>query len=150
MKTNKSVFYSVIILLLFTLNNCKKEIGPTDDITCSGQIVNENHPRKNAIDAIITDYVKKGLPGISVLIEDSNGIYANAGGFADIENDIAFKTCHISKAASITKMLVGTLTLKLQEEGKINLDEPISKYIDADILKKIDNAEGKTIHLNSK
>jgi D-alanyl-D-alanine carboxypeptidase len=40
---------------------------------------------------------------------------------------------------------MGTLTLKLQEEGKINVDEPISKYIDADILKKITNAEGKTI-----
>jgi len=145
MKTNKSIFYSLLILLLFSLNNCKKEIGPTDDIACSGQIINENHPKKNAINAIITDYVKKGLPGISVLIEDSNGIYANAVGFADIENNVAFKTCHISKAASITKMLVGTLTFKLQEEGKINLDEPISKYIDAEILKKIDNAEGKTI-----
>jgi hypothetical protein len=59
MKTNKSIFYSVVILLLFTLSNCKKEIGPTEDIACSGQVINENHPKKNAIDAIISDYVKK-------------------------------------------------------------------------------------------
>jgi D-alanyl-D-alanine carboxypeptidase len=145
MKTNKFIYYLLLILLLFSLNNCKKEIGPTEDITCSGQNINENHPKKNAINTIIADYVKKGLPGISVLIEDSNGIYANSVGFADIENNIAFKTCHISKAASITKMLVGTLTLKLQEEGKLSLNDPINKYIDSDIIKKINNAEGKTI-----
>jgi D-alanyl-D-alanine carboxypeptidase len=35
--------------------------------------------------------------------------------------------------------------MKLQEEGKININDPISKYISNDILKKIKNAEGKTI-----
>ena len=119
MKINKSIFYSVIILLLFILNNCKKEIGPTDDISCSGQIINENHPKKNAIDAIISDYIKKGLPGISVLIEDSNGIYANAGGFADIENKIAFKTCHISKIlleSKLKKVLLLTAIVMIEAE----------------------------------
>jgi len=145
MKANKAITQLLAVLLVFSWINCKKEIGPTDDVTCTASGINDNHPKRDAINAIISAYVKKGLPGISILIEDSNGIYANSSGFADIENKIAFKTCHISKAASITKMLVGTLTLKLQEEGKISLDEPISKYIDGTILKKIDKAEGKTI-----
>jgi len=143
MKSSKIIF--LLILSVFNFVKCKKEIGPTVLVDCVTPDLNLNHPKKDKVNAIIVDYIKKGLPGISVLIQDSSGYYAKAGGYADIENKIPFSLCHVSKAASITKLLVGTLTMKLQEEGLLNIEDKIDKYIEDAILKKIDKAEGKTI-----
>lgn len=56
---------------------------------------------------------------------------------ADINKSILLEPCHISKAASITKMFVGTLTHLLVEDGVLNLDDPISKWLTDKQLKDI-------------
>jgi D-alanyl-D-alanine carboxypeptidase len=140
---NKILLISVFAMMLFS---CKKEaIVKTENIDCSYADSSLAHPKNALFQGVIDKYIKLGLPGMSVFVEDSSGVWVGSGGYADIENNIPFTPCHISKAASITKLLVGTLTMKLQEEGRINIDDPISKYIDNDILKKINNAGGKTI-----
>ncbi|HNW98905.1 MAG TPA: serine hydrolase [Bacteroidales bacterium] len=143
MKTLKII--SAIILII-AISSCKKEnIVSSTDCDCNYADSSSSHPKNATFRAVIDKYVQMGLPGISVLVEDSNGVWVGAGGYADIENNIKFTPCHISKAASITKFLVATLFFKLQEEGKINIDDPVSNYIDASILKKIKNADGITI-----
>jgi D-alanyl-D-alanine carboxypeptidase len=134
---------SFCFYLLFAA--CEKDINNTKTLDCEHPYSNSSHPRETIFQNIITDYVKKGLPGISLLVEDENGIFVGTAGKADIEKNIDFTPCHLSKAASITKLMVGTLTLMLQEEGKINLDDPIENYIDSKIIGKIENASGKTI-----
>lgn len=136
------ILFVVISAVLFS---CEKNIEPSVQLTCNYEDSSSTHPKNNDFQNIINKYVKKGLPGMSVLVEDSNGVWVGSGGYADIKNGIKFQPCHISKAASITKLLVGTLFFKLQEEGKININDPISMYIDKKILDKIKNAEGKTI-----
>lgn len=143
MKTFKIIIAAIIVIIAFS---CKKEaIVPSTDCDCNFVDSSSAHPKNVAFRTVIDKYIQKGLPGISVLVEDSDGVWVGAGGYADIENQIKFTPCHISKAASITKFLVGTLVFKLQEEGKINIDDPISDYIDNDILKKIKGADGITI-----
>ena len=142
----KLIKFCVVFLLLLSFTTCKKEqIVPSVYINCEYTDSSSKHPKHNAFSSIIEKYRKKGIPGISVLVNDSDGTWIGATGYADIANGIKFSPCHISKAASITKLLVGALVLKLQDEGSINIDEPISKYIDKDILKKISSADGKTI-----
>lgn len=142
MKSRLSIY---LLLLLFSgiFFSCKKNVEATQESDCNNPF--SNHPKSVALQNILNDYVKKGLPGISVLIEDSLGIWSGAAGYADIKEGVKFGPCTISKGASITKLLMGTLTLKLQEEGILNINDPISKYIDKKILDKIDHAEGKTI-----
>lgn len=140
-----------IVAILITgllLGGCLEDaIQPTRKIPCSGGVPDPGftHQKEKAFQALIDHYVQLGLPGVSVLIEDSAGVWAGSAGFADLEQQIPFTPCQISKVASITKMMMGALTFKLQEEGSLSIDDPISKYIDVDILKKITNAEGKTI-----
>lgn len=135
----------LLLILIIALFSCKKNIESTVQLSCSFVDSSSQHPKSGIFKTIINKYVKKGLPGMSVLVEDTNGVWIGSGGYADIKNGIKFQPCHISKAASITKLLVATSFFKLQEEGKININEPISKYIDQKILNKISNANGKTI-----
>ncbi|MFN4123306.1 MAG: serine hydrolase domain-containing protein [Flavobacteriales bacterium] len=137
--------YLLFAAVTFLLSNCSREVEQTINLNCEHPLINQNHPRATTYQNFINDYVKKGLPGISLLIEDEDGIFVGAAGKADLENNIDFTPCHISKAASITKLLVGTLTLKLQEDGKLSLDDPIEKYIDQNTIDRIDGASGKKI-----
>jgi D-alanyl-D-alanine carboxypeptidase len=139
------VKFTIAITLFISIFSCKKNVETSEQLSCDFVDSSSTHPKAVAFQNIIDKYIGKGLPGISVLVQDSNGVWVGTGGYADIANGMKFQPCHISKAASITKLLVGTLTFKLQEEGKININDPISKYIDKSILDKIKNAEGKTI-----
>lgn len=136
---------SIICLISFFTTCKKEEIIPSTTINCSFNDSSLSHPKNAVYREIIERYRKKGLPGISVLITDSDGTWVGSSGYADIDKGVKFSPCHISKAASITKLLVGSLVLKLQDQGRININDPVSDYIDASILSKITNAEGKTI-----
>lgn len=134
---------SLLVILILSAGCKEADVQATTDLNCS--IEADSHPKSQAFKAIMERYRAKGLPGISVLVEDSSGLFVGASGYADIEENILFTPCHPSKAASITKLMVGVLTMQLQEEGLLDIDDPISKYIDADILEKLDNSEGVTI-----
>jgi len=130
----------LLFILIFTniLTSCRKaDVQPTLIIECNPVYNSAAHPKNNTFTTLMNKYIQLGLPGMSILIEDSNGIWVGSAGYADIKNNIAFTPCHISKGGSITKIFMGVLFFKLQEEGAINMEEPISKYIDNSILSKI-------------
>jgi D-alanyl-D-alanine carboxypeptidase len=139
--TRKKLLIAIVFLVL---GACKDaDVQPTELISCTSATT--AHPKSQAFQAIMDRYKKMGLPGITVLVEDSSGSFIGAAGYADLEEGIEFTPCHPSKAASITKLMVGVLTFQLQEEGILDIDDPISDYIDSEILDQLDNAEGVTI-----
>lgn len=141
--------YRVLFMVVFSfllMNACKKDgISNTADCNCKYTDSIALHPHATIFQAIIDKYTKKGLPGISLLIRDSHGLWAGGSGMADIEKNIKMKPCHISKIASITKLFVGTLVMMLVEEGKLYLDDPISKWLDKKDIDDIENADKVTI-----
>jgi len=145
MKKFLNGFLNVSLVFLFTLSCDEADIGPSDNCNYTPQPSFAAHPKSQAFQSLLDTYVKKGLPGISALVRDESGTWVGYSGKADIDKNISFTPCHPSKAASITKFMVGTLTFMLQEKGMININDPISKYVDADIIKKVKNADQVTI-----
>jgi D-alanyl-D-alanine carboxypeptidase len=134
---------SISLLILLSVVSCKEaDIGPTESCMFTDF---PNHPKDQSFQSILDKYVKKGLPGISALVRDEDGTWIGYAGKSDIDRNVPFLPCHPSKAASITKFMVGTLTFMLQEQGKLNIDDPISKYVDASIISKVANADKVTI-----
>lgn len=133
-----------LTVMLTVLSSCKKdEIGRPAVLNCplEEEPVYRENPKSCRFQALIEEYVQKGLPGIVLLVKDENGFYIGAAGMADIENGIKLQPCHVSKIASITKMELGVVILRLQEKGLLSLDDPISLYIDKEILGKIANGD---------
>ncbi len=133
------------LIFLVTLSCGEADIGPSNHCTYTPSASSAMHPKNAVFQSILDIYVKKGLPGISTLIQDEDGVWVGYAGKADIDKNVPFTPCHSSKAASITKFMVGTLTFMLQERGLIHIDDPISKYVDADIISKVKNADKVTI-----
>lgn len=132
--------------LFFFLTACEKpDIPASSACTWVPDPAYANHPQASEYQSIIDQFVALGLPGISLYIQSPEGEWAGSGGMAEIENGIPFQPCTVSKVASITKMMVGTLTMLLVEDGKLNLDAPIDPFLPSRVLEKVANAKGATI-----
>jgi D-alanyl-D-alanine carboxypeptidase len=140
----------LFVFVSFLILSCKEPFAPdmTLNVPCV-DVPNNNpaHPKAAVFQGIIDKYIKKGIPGISMLIRDKDNVWVGAGGQADIKNNVPMTPCTVSKVASVTKMFVGMLTLKLVEEGKLNLDTKISQYLSNSVIKKIENADKVTLRM---
>lgn len=138
--SHKILFIAPLLLLL----HCQEPvIEPT--ALCTVSPSSSQHPKAAVFQGVIDKYVQSGLPGISVLIRDDKGIWTGSGGQADIDKGIPMLPCHISKTASLTKIYIAVLALKLVEEGRLNLDEKIDNWLPEEIITNIQNAETATL-----
>jgi CubicO group peptidase (beta-lactamase class C family) len=86
-----------------------------------------------AIDALLREYTAANkVPGASALImRDGKVIYRKAFGLDDVATKTPLREDAILRIASQTKAIVSTGVMMLYDEGKFQLDDPISKYLPA-------------------
>jgi CubicO group peptidase (beta-lactamase class C family) len=59
-------------------------------------------------------------------------LFAEGFGLADRERGLRWSPATVSTIGSITKQFTGAAILKLEEEGKLSVSDPVSKYFDGD------------------
>ncbi|XP_043933758.1 serine beta-lactamase-like protein LACTB, mitochondrial [Protopterus annectens] len=71
-----------------------------------------------------------GAPGIVVGVSvEGKEIWSEGLGYADVENRVPCKPSTVMRIASISKSLTMTAIARLWEEGKLDLDAPVQKYV---------------------
>jgi len=102
-----------------------------DILTKNGAREDPNFPDlKSYVDNYIQSNLKENTPGFAVLIAQNGEVLFKKGyGFADVENKIKVDTKTKFRIGSITKQFIATGILKLQEEGKLTVQDKLSKYI---------------------
>ena len=69
------------------------------------------------------------IPAYSAaIVKDQKVIWAKGFGYADVENKIPATEHTPYHLASLTKTFASTILMQLVQEGKIKLDDPVSKY----------------------
>ncbi|MCP4664621.1 MAG: beta-lactamase family protein [bacterium] len=69
------------------------------------------------------------IPGLSAaVVQDQEIVWAKGFGYADVESSIPATPETPYYLASLTKTFASTIIMQLVEEGKIDLDDPISRY----------------------
>lgn len=82
------------------------------------------------IDSLVNAYSESGLFNGCIIVSDKgNIIYEKSVGYANFEWNIPNKLDTKFKIGSCTKQFTAALIMLLREEGKISLDDKISKYI---------------------
>ncbi len=114
---------SLFLFMAFIFLSCK-----TNKVESDKLIVND--VAKARIDSTLKSLVGNGsIAGVSALIfEKDKEVYFNAFGFADREAKVPMDRNTIVRIFSMTKPITGAALMKLYEEGKFQLDEPLSKY----------------------
>jgi CubicO group peptidase (beta-lactamase class C family) len=81
--------------------------------------------------ATVAEGVRKelGAPGLSVAVGiDDELVYSAGFGLADVENNVPARGNTVYRIASISKTFGAVSVLQLTERGKVQLDDPITKY----------------------
>ena len=73
---------------------------------------------------------ERDLAGVSIgIVHDQKLIWAQGFGYSDLKKKIPASPKTIYRIASITKTFTATAIMQLRDEGKLQLDDPITKYL---------------------
>ncbi|MFY0600163.1 MAG: beta-lactamase family protein [Cyclobacteriaceae bacterium] len=122
---NPQVCLYLVIVLLFGCQSSKNpsSTNPNNATTAEEKVLIK-------IDSTMNSYIESNqLAGIATMtMKEGKVIQEKAYGYADIESKKELKKTDIFRIYSMTKPIVSLAILKLLEEGKFKLDDPISQY----------------------
>lgn len=83
------------------------------------------------LEALMAKYAKENhIPGIAYgIVVDNELIIASATGLLDVAKNTPAETTSAFRIASMTKSFTAMAIMKLRDEGKLALNDPVSKYI---------------------
>ncbi|QEV48974.1 class A beta-lactamase-related serine hydrolase [Streptomyces vinaceus] len=83
------------------------------------------------LDAAITKVMEQtGMPGLDIgLWIPGRGVYEKSFGVAERQTGTPMKSDHYTRVGSVTKTFTVTGVLQLVGQGKVGLDDPISRYV---------------------
>ncbi|MHA1210953.1 MAG: serine hydrolase domain-containing protein, partial [Candidatus Heimdallarchaeota archaeon] len=90
------------------------------------------------IEGMITTLMQQlKIPGLSIsVIADNETIYSKGFGARDLKNNLSATPDTLFGIGSVTKSFTTLAIMQLVEQGKLSLDDPISKYVPFKLGKK--------------
>lgn len=84
-----------------------------------------------AIDKLYQDYAGKNhYPGLAYgIVVDGKLVHSGGIGYTDVSHKTPATPKSVFRIASMTKSITAMAILKLRDEGKLRLDDPVAKYI---------------------
>jgi CubicO group peptidase (beta-lactamase class C family) len=92
---------------------------------------------------IVSEMKRLQVPGVAIGIWHKGKEYAEGFGITSVEHPLPVTADTLFQTGSISKTFTGTMIMKLVEDGKVDLDAPVRKYIpdfkvqDKDVTKKV-------------
>jgi CubicO group peptidase (beta-lactamase class C family) len=84
----------------------------------------------NRVDAVAKQMLSRHTAGVSVAVaRDGRVILARGYGMANVEHAVAVTPDTVFHIASISKYILAAVVLQLVDEGKLRLDDDVTKYV---------------------
>jgi len=84
----------------------------------------------NRVDAIAKQMLSRPVAGISVAVaRDGQVVFARGYGMANLEHSVAVTPETVFHVVSISKNILAAVVLQLVDEGKLRLDDDVTKYV---------------------
>lgn len=89
------------------------------------------HPRIPSVAEAMQRFVDEGkiAGGVALVARDGRIVHLGAVGWADLESKRPMRTDAVFAIMSMTKPIAAAAALKLCEEGKLSLDEPVARRL---------------------
>jgi len=139
------IYYYPLIVLILIFTSCERKKETTFNIPSKVAFIKDYQapyfPDSNrlekirvafpVIEQIFKDHQEKNhFPGVAFgLVVDGQLMHSGSFGIADIESKSPVTGQTNFRIASMTKSFTAMAILRLRDEGKLNLDDPASKYI---------------------
>ncbi len=86
---------------------------------------NQREALQNALDAV----VEAGVPGVIAEVRDERGVWRGSSGVANVHHEREPRKDGRFRVGSVTKTFVATTVLQLVDEGDVELNAPIERYL---------------------
>lgn len=91
--------------------------------------------------------VKLGIPGIAGAVKTPEEYWSGSAGFSSLENKSPMTACNLQYLQSISKTYLAVSILQLRDQGKIDLDKPVSEYLPVDLDSWISRSGEMTVRM---
>lgn len=123
----KNIFTFIALVVAQIIFGQGKQVLSTEN---SAFEISFTKKKEGEIDDIFNQAYQLNSPGATVLIaKDDKILYRKAFGLANLELKVPMKPENVLQLASITKQFTSVAILILMEQGKLNIEDPLSKYI---------------------
>lgn len=87
-------------------------------------------PAPDAVDQYVrAEMEKQKIPGLALLVSrDGKPVRAQGYGFSNVELQVPVKPETVFQSGSVGKQFTATAVMMLVEEGKLNLEDPLTKF----------------------
>lgn len=125
---HKLLVLFLLILLSVSILTAQKIVPTT-----SPETAGFSAQRLQRIDKAMTEWAEKEWMsgGVALIIRNGKIVYYKAAGYTDIAKKKILQKEDIFRIASQTKAITSVAIMMLFEEGKLLLDDPVSKYLPA-------------------
>src|ERR1700757_1358825 len=80
--------------------------------------------------AVAKELLGRGIPGLSLAVAvDGQIVYSEGFGYADLEERVPVWATTKFRIGSVCKPLTAVALVQLVEQGKVDLDAPVQKYV---------------------
>lgn len=142
----KNTIIFSFILLLFAA--CTEEIifePSVYDCQMSATVDNSQHPKNQKFTAALNE-VAQHVVGAQVAVRTADGqFWTGASGMADIPSNVALEPCHKTMVGSTSKIYAAVLIFQLQDDNLLDINQPISQYLDQSLIDQIANWDKVTV-----
>lgn len=124
--TSRFLLAAALLLIATTTGSLQAQTSVNPDLIV-------DPVRLTRVDSVLERYVNEGrvAGAVGLVLRDGEVIYERAVGWADREANRRMTTASIFRIASQTKAITSTAILMLVEEGKMNLEDPVSRWLPA-------------------
>ncbi|MEM7370489.1 MAG: serine hydrolase domain-containing protein [Bacteroidota bacterium] len=137
-------YASYICLSFLLMLGCVEEepIPPVNyDCELSFPDKSASHPQQDAFQTAL-ELLGENVSGVQVAIRTADHqFWLGAGGWADMSIQQAMEPCHKTMIGSVSKIYTAVLILQLQQENRLDIEDSLSDWLDAEILDGIENAD---------
>jgi D-alanyl-D-alanine carboxypeptidase len=144
--TMKNIFLPVAFTLLAAIS-LKAQNSQNENAGLNISI-NDHYAKADSLKAIMKRYAEAGLPGVAMAVySEKDGWWAGAEGYANIEKKKAMQNSNLQYLQSVSKSYMAVAIMQLKEQGKIELDASIAKYLPAKYAAYIKNTGSITVRM---
>lgn len=136
----------IFVLITAVLGKGLTQALPTEPCEQKPSVeINIDFPKAAEIQKILDEIANQSIPGVSVALYSQDGWWAGVAGYAKLEGKVPMQPCHLLYLQSIAKIYMAVAILKLYEQGKIDINAPITKFLPESVSKMVTNADSITV-----
>ncbi|HSF54971.1 MAG TPA: serine hydrolase domain-containing protein [Algoriphagus sp.] len=143
MKTISKNVFVVVLGLIFTIQAVAQ--GNSEPCSFTNSEATARHFEK--VQEKMDQLVNLGIPGMAAGVKTPDEYWSGSAGFSSLEKMTPMTVCHLQYLQSISKTYLAVSILQLRDQGKIDLDQPVSKYLPSELASWISQSNEMTVRM---